>query len=143
MSNQLDFNHELNFRTSRSSGSGGQHVNKVETRVELLFDVKASAVLSDTQKLLVLRNLKNRINNEGVLILANSTERSQRRNKSLAVKRFYEMIGQAMTPNRMRRLTNTPRKVEAKRLKNKKQAGVKKALRKKVKLSDYTENDLF
>lgn len=140
MNNQLDFNKELSFRTSRSSGKGGQHVNKVETRVELLFDVPNSAILSNTQKSLVMRNLKSRINNEGILIFANETERSQKRNKSIVVKRFYQMMEQALIPDRKRKFTKIPQAVQAKRLINKKQRGEKKALRKKVNLNDIRQD---
>jgi len=140
MSNQLDFNKELMFRTSRSSGKGGQHVNKVETRVELLFDVPNSEILSNTQKSMVMRNLKNRINNDGILIFANETERSQKRNKSIVVKRFYQMIEQALTPDRKRKFTKVPQAIQAKRLVHKKQRGEKKALRKKVNLNDIRQD---
>lgn len=140
MNNQLDFNKELSFRTSRSSGKGGQHVNKVETRVELLFDVLNSEVLSETQKNLVLRNLKSRINNDGILIFANETERSQKRNKSVVVKRFYQMMEQALIPDKKRKFTRTPKAVQRKRLVNKKQRGEKKALRKKVNLNDIHQD---
>ena len=140
--NNLDFDKELKFRTSKSSGAGGQHVNKVETRVELLFDVNASEILSGMEKNLVWQNLANRINNEGILLLANDTERSQLRNKKLVIKRFYELITTALTPEPQRKLTKVPKAVERKRLANKKQTSEKKALRKKVKPSDNQEFDL-
>ena len=139
----LDFSKELMFRTSRSSGAGGQHVNKVETRVELLFDVNASEVLNGKEKHLVWQNLANRINGEGILLLANDSERSQLRNKKLVVKRFYELINTALTPTTERKLTTTPKAVIQKRLATKKQTSEKKALRKKVKLSDNQEFDLL
>ena len=136
MNNQLDFSKELSFRTSRSSGKGGQHVNKVETRVELLFDVKNSKILSNTQKNLAKRNLKNRINSDGIFILSNETERSQKRNKSIVIKRFHEMMEEALIPDKKRKFTKIPQAIQAKRLINKKQHGTKKALRKKVNLND-------
>lgn len=138
----LDFSKELTFRTSKSSGKGGQHVNKVETRVELLFDVNTSDVLSGMEKNLVWENLANRINGEGILLLANDSERSQLRNKKVVVKRFYQLMETALTPKRKRKLTKTPKAVERKRLATKKQTSEKKALRKKVKLSDNREFDL-
>lgn len=141
--NNLDFSKELTFRTSKSSGAGGQHVNKVETRVELLFDVNASEVLSGVEKHLVWENLANRINSEGILLLANDTERSQLRNKKLVISRFYELMTTALTPKPNRKLTKTPKAVERKRLATKKQTSEKKALRKKVKLSDNQEFDLL
>lgn len=140
MNDKLDFSKEITFRTSRSSGKGGQHVNKVETRVELLFDVLNSVVLSQTQKSLVQRNLKNHINNNGVLLLANETERTQLRNKNVVTKRFYKMIQQALIPEKKRKVTEIPKVVQAKRLINKKQQSEKKALRKKVNLNDIRQD---
>jgi ribosome-associated protein len=112
----------------------------VETRVELLFDVLNSVVLSQTQKSLVQRNLKNHINNNGVLLLANETERTQLRNKNVVTKRFYKMMQQALIPEKKRKLTEIPKVVQAKRLVNKKQQSEKKALRKKVNLNDIRQD---
>lgn len=140
MNNQLDFSKEITYRTSRSSGKGGQHVNKVETRVELLFDVSNSSILGNTQKSLIQRNLKNHINNNGVLLLANETERTQLRNKNVVTKRFYKMIKQALIPDKKRKFTDIPKAVQAKRLANKKQKSEKKALRKKVNLNEIRQD---
>lgn len=140
MNNQLDFSKEITYRTSRSSGKGGQHVNKVETRVELLFDVSNSSILSNTQKSLIQRNLNNHINNNGVLLLANETERTQLRNKNVVTKRFYKMIKQALIPDKKRKFTDIPKAVQAKRLANKKQKSEKKALRKKVNLNEARQD---
>ena len=140
MNNQSDFNKEITYRTSRSSGKGGQHVNKVETRVELLFDVSNSSILSNTQKSLIQRNLNNHINNNGVLLLANETERTQLRNKNVVTKRFYKMIKQALIPDKKRKFTDIPKAVQAKRLANKKQKSEKKALRKKVNLNEARQD---
>ena len=140
MNNQSDFNKEITYRTSRSSGKGGQHVNKVETRVELLFDVSNSSILSNTQKSLIQRNLHNHINNNGVLLLANETERTQLRNKNVVTKRFYKMIKQALIPDKKRKFTDIPKAVQAKRLANKKQKSEKKALRKKVNLNEARQD---
>jgi ribosome-associated protein len=141
--NNLDLDKELKFRTSKSSGAGGQHVNKVETRVELLFDVNASEVLSGMEKKMVWQKLANRINSEGVLLLANDSERSQLRNKKSVIKRFYGLLTTALTPEPKRKLTKTPKAVERKRLATKKQTSEKKALRKKVKPSNSREFDLL
>lgn len=142
MSHQLDFSKELTFRTSKSSGKGGQHINKVETRVELLFDVENSEILSKTQKSMIRRNLQNRINQEGILILSNGTERSQKRNKSIVVKRFYQIVNQALIPEKKRKFTKVPQAVQAKRIMEKKQRGEKKAFRKKVNINDFRDIDL-
>jgi ribosome-associated protein len=123
---------ELKFRTSRASGSGGQHVNKVETRVELLFDVDGSPLLSDPQKKLLHQRLHSRINKEGTLIIASQTHRSQVRNKEEAIAKFDELIQRALKPRpkrkKVKRLTSNPKK----RLQAKKRQSEKKAKRKKV-----------
>ena len=138
----LDFNKELNFKTSRSSGKGGQHVNKVETRVELFFDVTNSEVLNEKQKALALENLKNRISNDGVFQLANETARSQKRNKEIVVKRFYEMLNEAITPKVKRKYTRVPNGVIRKQKVAKRKNSEKKALRKKVNINRLSDIDL-
>ena len=83
---------ELNFKAIRSSGSGGQHVNKVSSKVELSFDLDASEVLTEIQKDRLQKKLKNRLNTQGILILQCDETRSQHRNKELVIKRFLAMI---------------------------------------------------
>lgn len=87
---------ELFFRTSRSSGSGGQNVNKVETRVELWFDVHQSNCLTQDQKALLLQNLSTRITKEGKLHLVTSKERSQLANKKAVVEKFHFLLDRAL-----------------------------------------------
>lgn len=123
---------ELKFRTSRSSGSGGQHVNKVESRVELLFDIPASGLLSDEQKALLLERLASRLTKEGILIIARQEHRSQQRNREAAIAAFDELIRQALLP-RKRGKGHRPRVAKpAERLKRKRLHAEKKALRAKV-----------
>ncbi len=93
---------ELNFRTSRSSGSGGQNVNKVETRVELWFDVNNTNCLTQEQKLLIQQNLATRITKEGKLHLVTSKERSQLANKKAVIEKFHTLIGNALQVNEYR-----------------------------------------
>ena len=123
---------ELNFRTSRSSGSGGQHVNKVETRVELLFDVMASKVLSATQKRRIKNALKKRINKEGVLQLSVQESRSQAANREKAIRKFYKLIKKALVPPKKRKKVKPLVANREKRLKKKKQRSEVKAMRGKV-----------
>jgi len=123
---------ELTFKTSRSSGSGGQHVNKTETRVELRFDLDASEGLSSSEQKRIRKALGNRISQAGVLTVASSNRRSQVLNKKEAVKKFYRLLKKALR-RRPRRKGPKPLKANpAKRLRDKKKHAEKKALRGKV-----------
>ena len=123
---------ELQFRTSRSSGSGGQHVNKVETRIELLFSVKESQFLSNNEKERLLELLANRINKEGVLLIASGNYRSQLRNKKAAIEKFDELLREALKPRKKRKPVKKLTADPGKRLEAKKRHSEKKALRGKV-----------
>lgn len=83
-----ELNKEVRFKTSRSGGSGGQHVNKVSTKVELLFNVKESLVLSEIQKQKISDKLSNRIDLEGILHIQCDETRSQLKNKEIVLKDF-------------------------------------------------------
>ena len=118
---------ELKFRVARSSGSGGQHVNKVSTKVELLFDVLKSKVLTDEQQELILERLANRITQEGVLQIASEASRSQLQNKNTAVKKFDQLIFKALQPVKTRAEVVAYTANKRKRLAQKKRTGEKKA----------------
>jgi ribosome-associated protein len=96
---------ELDFRFSRSSGPGGQHVQKSSTRVELLFDVARSPSLDDEQRARVLSRLSGYIDSDGVLHLASQSERSQWRNRQEVVARFQELMRRALARRKHRRAT--------------------------------------
>ena len=96
---------ELSFHFSRSSGPGGQHLNRTESRVELRFDLSASPSLSQEQKQLLLRKLKSRLDGEGVLHLFVQAHRSQARNRQLALERFSALLQKALQPAKTRRAT--------------------------------------
>jgi ribosome-associated protein len=121
---------ELKFRTSRSSGPGGQSVNKLSTKVELLFNIKDSKILKDEQKSLINERLANRINNNGLLTLSSGETRSQLKNKEIVIQRFWDLINGALKPLKLRKATKVPGKVKEKRLKTKKIVSGKKELRK-------------
>lgn len=122
---------ELVFKAVRSSGSGGQHVNKVSSKIELYFDVNASEVFDDAQKRTIQTKLQHRLTKDGVLVLQCSESRSQHKNKTIVVKRFLELIQTSLIKEKKRVPTKIPRAVIRKRLKNKKYNSEKKAKRRK------------
>jgi ribosome-associated protein len=122
---------ELKFKAVRSSGSGGQHVNKVSSKVELLFNLQKSLVLKERQKERLLNTLKNRLTKDLVLILQCDESRSQHKNKLLVTQRFLHLIKEGLYVAKERKPTKTPKSVIAKRLKNKSTQSEKKANRKK------------
>ncbi|CAH8284574.1 ribosome-associated protein [Mariniflexile fucanivorans] len=122
---------ELTFKAIRSSGAGGQHVNKVASKVELVFDLATTSVFNDELKERLLNKLKNRLTKEGVLMLQCDESRSQHKNKKLVIKRFLELIKNGLVIPKKRIPTKIPRAVIKKRLKSKRNLSDKKANRKK------------
>ena len=121
---------ETKYRFSRSSGPGGQSVNKLSTQVELLFDVAGSVVLSEDQKIVILEKLKNRITNDGFLTLKGNETRSQLKNKGIVLNRFLKLIEDALKPIKKRKPTSRSKASVEKRLRNKKVQSDKKKDRK-------------
>ena len=111
---------ELSFATSRSSGAGGQNVNKLETKATVRWDFQNSKSLNNEQKQLILEKLKNRINKSGILSISAQEERSQAQNKQKAVEILNELINQALTINPNRKKTKTPEWSKEERLIEKK-----------------------
>lgn len=120
---------ELNFKAVRSSGPGGQNVNKVATKVVLYFDLQNSNALTATEKKRVSLKLASKLTKEGVLLLQCDESRSQHKNKALVIKRFVALLVKAMKVAKPRRKTTPKRSAIEKRLKSKKRNAQKKANR--------------
>jgi len=122
---------EFNFKTSRSSGAGGQNVNKVSTKVELDFDVVNSVLLTAEQKEIILNKLENRITKDGVLQIIVQAERSQLGNKEIAIKKCYELLNKCFVVVKKRRATKPSKGSKERRLSSKKRDSDIKKSRKK------------
>ncbi len=120
---------EVQYRFARSSGPGGQHVNKTETQVELLFDVAHSPSLNDAQRQRLASQLGSLIDQNGVLHLTAQAERSQLRNREIVTVRFQEALAAALRLPKKRRSTKPSAASKTKRLENKKRRGEIKRLR--------------
>jgi len=111
---------ELSFKAVRSSGAGGQNVNKVSSKVVLTFDLNTSQALSEEEKALLLTNIAPRLTTENILILNCDEDRSQLKNKDIVVKRFLEIIKKGLHVPKVRKATKVPKSVIKKRIKDKK-----------------------
>ncbi len=122
---------ELQFKAVRSSGTGGQNVNKVSSKVVLSFDLKNANSLSIEEKLLLETNLSSRLTKDQILILNCDEDRSQLKNKEIVIKRFLTIIEQGLYIPKIRKATKIPKSVIRKRLKDKKNLSETKRNRKK------------
>lgn len=122
---------ELQFKAVRSSGAGGQNVNKVSSKVVLSFDLKNANSLSIEEKLLLETNLSSRLTKDQILILNCDEDRSQLKNKEIVIKRFLTIIEQGLFIPKIRKATKIPKSVIRKRIKDKKNLSDIKKNRKK------------
>lgn len=118
--------HELEFQTSRSSGAGGQHVNKTSSRVEVTWNIRDSAAFTDEEKERLLKRLASRLTESGSLRIVASDTRSQFRNREIAVERLEETVEKALQVQKKRRPTRRPRAADEARLTEKKKHSEKK-----------------
>jgi ribosome-associated protein len=131
-----DFSREFVFKTSRSSGPGGQNVNKVSSKVELRFNLLSSQILTLDEKEILAFKLKKKLNNHGELIIVSQSERSQYKNKQKAISKFYLLIHKALTPEKIRKATKPSTSSKAKRVDTKRIRAGQKSLRRKIDFSE-------
>lgn len=122
---------ELKFKAVRSSGAGGQHVNKVSSKIELIFDLKNSSGFTDEEKELLSNNLKTKLTKENLILLNCAESRSQHKNKEIVIERFLKIIVNGLKIPKKRKATKPSKSSIKKRLEKKKKQAYKKALRNK------------
>ncbi len=127
-------NSEIYYKAIRSSGSGGQHANKVSSKVTLIFDIRKSEAFDDTEKAKLLKYFGNKVNSRGIIQLSSEESRSQFRNKRIVTERFYDLIQKALSVQKVRKKTKPSRSSILKSKINKKHLSEKKASRRKPKI---------
>lgn len=125
---------ELNFKAVRSSGPGGQHVNKTASKVEVSFNLETSEALSEIEKERLRNKIPTKISSEGIIALQCGETRSQHKNKAIVIERLIELLQQNLKVAKPRKKTKPSKSVIERRLKSKKENALKKASRKPPKI---------
>jgi len=133
---KADLQRNVQYKASRSGGAGGQNVNKVSSKVELLFSINESDVFIDEEKTLILDKLKSRLNKDGLLQIVCDEERSQYLNKEIALDKLFDILTKALHQPKKRKKSTPSKAAVTARLDNKRKASLKKMGRRK---GDYTD----
>ena len=133
----IDITKEIQFKTARSGGKGGQNVNKVETMVEGRWLISESQLVNEQQKNIIHQQLSNRITSDGFLLVKSQIHRTQQENKEEVVNKISMLINKALQPKKARIATKISKAVKQRRLESKKQKSFLKEGRRKINRNDY------
>ena len=139
--NREQIKKELQYRTARSSGAGGQHVNKVETKVEVIFDISSSLGLSEPEKTLIISRIENKLTKEGLLQISSQEARSQLQNKEISDKKLFQLLTASLVVEKERKPVRIPKGVVAARKKAKALRSDIKVLRKNISIRDFSNEN--